>query len=389
MLLPFTSLRMVLLRTTLAFLLCCLPTIAFAQLATVEHLAKPGFWPTRVNRPTDEFVGQAVCAKCHAQIAAVQKTTAMAQSLASAPEALQTHPSLTFRSGRYAYAINTSGSQSVYTVTDGDHQLSALLAWAFGNGQVGQSYLYENDRRWYEARTSYFGSIDQLHFTPGRALASPQDLEEAMSRPVNNSDVMRCFKCHATGVTSDRIVSTDNLFLGISCEACHGPGGKHVAEMQAEILAAGGAVDEKEQKFIFNPALLTPNDSVDFCGGCHGTWWDVQLAGKEQRTNVLLSPPYRLVGSKCWGKGDARLTCIACHDPHAPRERRPEFYDSKCLACHVSSGSVTADHPGKPCPAGSPKCVSCHMPKIEVPGFHHAFPDHRIRIVRTGDPFPD
>jgi hypothetical protein len=371
-----------------ALLLLSLPKVGQAQLSTAEHLAKPGYWPTKVNRSTEEFVGSPVCAKCHTQIAKVQETTRMARTLASASasEPLRSHPSLSFRSGRYAYEIRTSDAGSMYTVTDGDRTLSLPLIWAFGDGQVGQSYLFERAGRWFEARTSFFGSLNNLHFTPGRALASPRDLEEAMSRSVTSADVMRCFKCHATGVSSDLTVTTANLFEGVSCEACHGPGAKHVAEKQVEVFA-GAAADEKEDKSILNPGRYGANDSVDFCGACHSTWWDVRLSGNTG-TDVLLSPPYRLVGSKCWGKGDARLTCIACHDPHAPRAHQAEFYDSKCLACHVAAGQTSTDHPGRPCTVGVKECVSCHMPKIEVPNFHHEFTDHRIRIVRKGEPFP-
>jgi len=49
---------------------------------------------------------------------------------------------------------------------------------------------------------------------------------------------------------------------------------------------------------------------------------------------------------------------------------------------------TSADHPGPACPVGTTKCTSCHMPKIELPDFHHEFTDHRIRTVRKGDPFP-
>jgi hypothetical protein len=32
--------------------------------------------------------------------------------------------------------------------------------------------------------------------------------------------------------------------------------------------------------------------------------------------------------------------------------------------------------------------VSCHMPTVELPGAHFKFTDHRIRIVRPGQPYP-
>lgn len=46
------------------------------------------------------------------------------------------------------------------------------------------------------------------------------------------------------------------------------------------------------------------------------------------------SPAY--VGGE---KGDARITCVACHDPHKPLVRNTASYDEKCLKCRANTGS--------------------------------------------------
>ncbi len=33
-------------------------------------------------------------------------------------------------------------------------------------------------------------------------------------------------------------------------------------------------------------------------------------------------------------------------------------------------------------------CAGCHMPKYEIPGSHHEFTDHFIRIAKPGEPYP-
>jgi len=43
----------------------------------------------------------------------------------------------------------------------------------------------------------------------------------------------------------------------------------------------------------------------------------------------------------------------------------------------------------KVCPVAQEKCVSCHMPKLQLPGGPLPFRDHQIRIVRPGDPYPN
>ena len=378
---------------TVAFFVVALqfvrPTPALAQLSTLEHVSKPGFWPTKVLPTPAEFVGVSVCAKCHSKIADLQKTTPMAQSLLKVAnsDALLKHTELTLQLGQYGYEIKTTPAGSIYSVTDGERKTTAPLIWAFGGGQVGQSYLFERDGRWYEAHVSYFGSLEGLQITPGRGSDPVRDMEGATSRTLTREDVVRCFKCHATGITSEHAITT-TISPGITCEACHGPGAKHAAQKQIEILATGGSVGG-ENADILNPGRLSPGDSVDFCGGCHATTWDVRLAGNKG-IQSLLSPPSRLQKSKCWGNGDERLTCVACHDPHTPRVREAEYYDAKCLACHAPAGqTISAEHPQPACKVGSSKCVTCHMPKLEVPDFYHSFPDHRIRIVRAGEPFPE
>jgi hypothetical protein len=101
--------------------------------------------------------------------------------------------------------------------------------------------------------------------------------------------------------------------------------------------------------------------------------------------------PYRLENSRCWGDGDARLTCITCNDPHQPLVHDAAAYDEKCLPCHVVAPAKKAsqDHPGKACPVGKKDCVTCHMPRVIVPNMRAPFTDHRIRIVRLGSPYPD
>jgi hypothetical protein len=367
--------------------------LAVAQLSTTDHLADPGFWPTQINPPTAQFVGPTVCAECHSEIYASQVQTAMAGTAHAVADSivLKTHSHLDFHIPNYTYEIVTKGDQAIFTVSDGAHSESDPLIWAFGIGVVGQSFLYKKDNQWYEARATYFQSLDNLNFTPARALASPRDLEEAMARPVPPAEVMRCFTCHSTGVTTLESVDTSHLFLGVTCEACHGPGGKHVEALREEKMLTGSFSGQVGKNLIFNPARLDLPDAVDFCGACHSTWWDVRLSGVSGVPSVR-SPSYRLENSKCWGQGqgDKRLSCFTCHDPHVKLVRDSRSYDSKCLACHVASADVktTPDHPGRSCPVSKDNCVSCHMPKVLVPELHYQFTDHDIRIVRPGAPFP-
>lgn len=301
-------------------------------------------------------------------------------------EVLRSHPTMNFAIGQYRYEIKTGDKGSAYSVTDGKHTSSATLLWAFGTGKVGQSYLFKkDDDKFYEARVTYFGALQNLHFTPSRALASPKDVDEAMYRPVDASEIKRCFGCHTTAATIGDKFDEQNLMLGVTCEACHGAGARHVSAAEGARVAG---VPDAARGTSFNPAQLNPVDSVDFCGACHGTFWDVKLSGAKGVTTVK-SQPYRLESSKCWNKGDSRLTCIACHNPHEQVATEPSAYDATCLSCHATGTDKKVAHAGNSCPVASKDCVTCHMPKVYVPEMHTKFTDHRIRIAREGEAYPE
>ena len=310
----------------------------------------------------------------------------MARGAMAASDAavLQSHTQLDFVVRQYRYTIHTNPGVSRYTVTDGQHSLSFDLRWAFGTARVGQSYLFKNNDQFYEARVTYFDTLKGLSFTPDRDLISPKDVAEAMYRPVAAREIQRCFGCHTTASNIGGQFEEAHLIPGVTCEACHGPGARHVTAMNSPSI-----IPNARNVAIFNSAHLAPVETVEFCGACHGSWWDVKLSGVSG-VSTTRSAPYRLVTSKCWGKGDARLECTSCHDPHVPLETKASAYDHACLNCHVRAQGVKgASHPGRACPVAAENCTSCHMPKVYVPEMHSTFTDHRIRIARAGAPFPE
>jgi hypothetical protein len=375
-------------------ILFCSPpcTRVIAQLSTSDHLAEPGFWPTQNAVSRTDFVGAETCASCHASIFASQKTTPMGATAMHAENSdiLHSHPKMNFNFGSYHYEVRTGGNRTAYSTADGKETETASLLWAFGTGRVGQSYLFKKqDEKFYEARVTFFSSLQNLHFTPGRAMTSAKNLEDAMYREVSPGEVGRCFACHTTASNIAGKFDEVNLIPGVSCEACHGAGAEHVAAMKAAKLTGetGGSTE------IFNPRSLHPPDSVDFCGACHATTWDVKLSGNKGVSNTR-SQPYRLEKSKCWGQGDPALTCIGCHDPHKQLQTEPASYDGTCLSCHAPGAKTASGANGNQiavhaCPVATKNCVTCHMPKLEVPEMHHEFTDHKIRVVKPGEQYTD
>ncbi len=302
---------------------------------------------------------------------------AKACALAADSQTLQTHERMSFQLGSYAYSIARAGSASTFAVSDGSHSVSAALGWAFGEGETGETYVFARRGMFYEARLSYFPSLQALDITPGQSRSGPSDVEAAMGRPMDPEDARLCFGCHNTASSTNGQLDPDRLISGVTCEACHGPGAKHVSAMKAGRIAEG-------LTHVLNPAKLGAVESVDFCGACHRAWADVMESGMEGVATVRFQP-YRLELSKCWGKGDARITCLACHEPHQPLVHDLGSYDSRCLRCHLATigAKLSPGHPGLACPQSNKDCATCHMPKYEVPGTHAKFTDHRIHIVRS------
>jgi hypothetical protein len=360
-----------------------------AHTATEIRLMDPGWWPTKGTAARDQYVGPAGCAGCHAEQVETQKNTPMAHALTlvtanSAVPSHVLHGPLGFRVGSYNYEVAQTSAGAVYSVSNGTQSLSVPLNWAFGNAEFGQTYLFEQNGNFYESRLSYYRAPQALDFTIGNPRSAPGTLDTALGRRVYPDEARRCFGCHSTAAsTSDRF-DTTQLMPGVTCEGCHGPGAQHVA-------AVNLGVGDRTATLIMNPALLDPVGSVEFCGACHRTSVDAALSGV---TGIysLRFPAYRLERSRCWGTGDARLTCVACHDPHRPLVRDATYYDNRCLRCHVAAGTSkpSHDHPGIACRAGqNVSCVACHMPKYSIPEMHTTFTDHKIGIHREGQAFKD
>ena len=255
-----------------ALILLCIPTafapvLLRAQLSTYDHLTEPGWWPRREPLSLKEFRGNAACAKCHARITSLQENTPMARTLMPAASAgvLYSRNDRSFHNGKYLYQIKEKRAGPELT----EHTIAANLVRAFGSGKLGQSYLFLRDGKYRESRVTYFSSLKNLNFTPTRALFSPHDLEEAEARPVDIAELLRCFGCHSLGADLGGQLDTSKASLGVTCEACHGPGLKHLQAMEASQLEEGVG-EEAGRKLIFNPGRLSPGDSVDFCGSCHG-----------------------------------------------------------------------------------------------------------------------
>jgi predicted CXXCH cytochrome family protein len=217
---------------------------------------------------------------------------------------------------------------------------------------------------------------------------------------------LMCGECHTTDFKKGYDLKADAYrsswsALDVGCQACHGPGGDHVAwARKGRRDAQGGLV------VGFKPA--DPGYEVDACATCHSRRSRI-AAGEHPgrplydtlRPEPLRAGLYHADGqqldevyaygsfrqSKMYARG---VRCTDCHNPHSGELKAKG--DAVCSQCHRPEGNprfptlqrkaydTPAHHFHKP---GSPgaRCVSCHMPTKDYM-IVHPRPDHSLRPPR-------
>ena len=338
-------------------------------------------WNPRKAPAGAVFLGDRACAECHKKFFASYGPTGMAMGMEPIADSkvLSLNPKLTMQVGPYTYEIKRHGKQSTYSVTDGKDTISVPINYAFGQGKMGQTYVLERDGKFYESLVSFYSEPKALDFTIGAPRGVPPSLEAAVGRLVSANELTNCFSCHATGSVVGSKLQLNTFAHGVRCEACHGPGGQHVAAIKA---------GESGTKAIFNPGRLSGDElTQQFCASCHRGADEFSLLKSMEINNVRFQP-YRIFHSKCYSD-DRNISCTACHNPHEPIKEDAAFYDSKCLACHSLKSKPTKEGASTSCPVADKDCTSCHMPKVEVKAAHFKFTDHYIRVVKPGEQFPN
>ncbi len=324
------------------------------------------------------YVGNSVCAPCHAGIFSTYRTTPMARSSGVVSG---TVPEGSFRhaSSETEYQTDRSGAVRVSTRS---RTTERKLDYFIGSGATGQSFLYSENGFLFQAPITWYSQQTRWDVSPGYE----SDTVSRWSRAIDPD----CLNCHSSQVRSAE--GFQNLYAkppfaqaGIGCERCHGPGSEHV----------------KGRARMINPARLDAARRDAVCAQCHMSGEArVDRAGmrfKDYRPGALLSEYVayfvyqsapalkatnyveKLAASRCRLVSGDRLWCGTCHQPHRvpAAEERVAWFRERCLGCHQS----------KECARG-PDCASCHMPSQRVIGGGHGMlTDHSIpRVPSTGSP---
>ena len=358
------------------------------------------------------YVGDAVCAECHASTYSTFKRSEMGNSwyiptveqlTADGWEHSTTNEPV--RNFHYrAFVEQGKVFQEEFRLNEAGEKTYSLIreaGYCIGSGAHGRSFVTESNGYLTAMAIGRYRDAGKWDMSPGY-----RTINLRFERPVPDE----CMTCHA-GKTSYVAGSGNRYRLpleqGIRSENCHGPGELHANARRQSPVAGTGPDDT-----IVNPAHLDFKRQNDVCLVCH-LIPDAQFArtGKRMedfrpgmrladfREDFLVQTAVtdrfgfashgpRTAQSRCWTEGDTagQMTCIACHDPHTPlAEVAPQRYVNRCLSCHQSADCTRPERT-----AADETCVSCHMQRSKVSNIPHVvFTDHWIRARPQPAPVTD
>jgi len=339
-----------------------------AYLAAVSGLAA---------QPKSVYIGAEMCGNCHPVQFARQSASAHASALSRTPEhrlvaSFSTSAPLT-RMPVYRFEFSLRGGELRTRISDKVDVMDLPLEWAFGAGRQAVTFVSRVDKDWYvEHYATWYPALRAWGATPGQSELQPATLPQAAGRIYSVSDpqagIAGCFECHSTGAVTFGDAGEARLAEpGVHCETCHGPGAAHAAD--------------PARTTIRNPGKLSARQLNELCGTCHRSPPpNGQTVDWNSAWNVRHQPVY-LNESACFRKSRGALTCLTCHDPHEPAEKKTSaFYNSRCMECHGNS----APAPKPVCLAQMPaNCVDCHMPLVS-PQAPLRFTNHWIGVYAGG-----
>lgn len=231
------------------------------------------------------------------------------------------------------------------------------------------------------------GNQKWFHIYPNEKIAPEDPLH--WTRSMQNWDHM-CAECHSTNVQKKfdlktRHFSTSFSEINVSCEACHGPGGRHV-----ELANQNPPNWETSERYALAELKREPRKQVETCAKCHSrktATFPGHQPGADFYNHYLIEllepwapeagqPVYHVDGqiddevyvhgsfiqSKMYHNG---VRCTDCHNAHTARLHVEG--NALCVRCHTPKPDNpkvfdTPEHHHHP-PGKGTLCVECHMPE--------------------------
>ena len=394
-----------------------------------------GFWPSGLVGPsrTDgpesvaTYVGAQACAGCHAAEHAAWSGSdhARAMQIASDTAVLGDFADRRFVHGGITSTFFRREGRFMVRTDGPDGQLDDFeIKYTFGVRPL-QQYLIELPGgrlqalsiAW-DARPREAGGQRWFHLYPNEKIDYRDELH--WTRRQQNWNYM-CADCHSTNVRKNynaaaaRYATTWSE-INVACEACHGPGSRHVA--WAGATRAGQTSEARDPKgltvllrerrgvqWTVEPSSGNARRSVarttavelGVCAQCHARRSQITsdyAPGRpflDHYLPALLTPPlYWPDGQQrdevyTWGSflesrmHAAGVTCSDCHEPHGQKLRAPG--NQVCAQCHAPAKYATAAHHFHRSDGPGAECAGCHMPAARYMLIDPRH-DHSLRVPR-------
>ncbi|MFQ6057289.1 MAG: multiheme c-type cytochrome [Anaerolineae bacterium] len=166
-----------------------------------------------------------------------------------------------------------------------------------------------------------------------------------------------CAGCHTTGYDP---WTGEWSEMGVWCEACHGPGGDHVASTGNRTM-------------IVNPARLDFESQAEVCGQCHSRGHDpsgtypfpvgFRPGGPTRLAEAFI---FTTDPGDFWPDGSAKKH----HMQYLDWQKGEHARSVNCIFCHVSHSKGETDHQTRM--VGNHRCIICHESKRDQ-GAHIPF----------------
>ena len=189
--------------------------------------------PFRNVGPGVGYVGDAACARCHADVVESYRAHPMGRSVSktagpTGAESIDAPTGAAFDSTGYHYTVERRGDRLVHREQrlDGGEVVASVevaVAYALGSGERGYSFLVERDGFVAQSPVAWYAQHRRYDVAPGY-----QDRNFHFERVI----LRECLSCHADGATpaggAFNHYATPMELKPIGCERCHGPGALHV-----------------------------------------------------------------------------------------------------------------------------------------------------------------
>lgn len=335
--------------------------------------------------------------------------------------------------------VTATGVPRVVHLPPGDHELALVT----GSHHM-QVYWYDTGEGRQLGQVPFAYLTEQQRWIPRRMafLRPPTKFRPAETGRWNAT----CIHCHTThgqprADAATRSFDTRAAEFGIGCEACHGPGRRHVARHTSPLSRYAkhlGGDDDAPDETIVNPRRLDHERSSQICSQCHAIWqvdadargnWNTRgsdyrpggdptesmwlfapsRADADERVAAVVEGHPSYTAGQFWPDGQARVSgrefngmadspcyergemaCSSCHEMHQrPDDPRPHAQwaddqlsvgmdgDRACLQCHAEIGGALAQHTHHAESSHGSRCYNCHMPHTSY-GLLKAIRSHEI-----------